>query len=147
ELPPLDLAAHNRLAALVADLVEAVVATPAGSPGLVAGVHDVAEGGLGVALAEMAVRSGVGLVAHGVATHAALFSEAPSRVVVCTRDPEALGLAADAAGVPWSVLGRAGGDRLVVGDLVDLSLAEVTAAWRGAIPGALRATEAGPGSR
>ena len=41
-------------------------------------------GGLGVALTEMAVRSGLGLHVAGMSDHHELFTEAPSRVVVCT---------------------------------------------------------------
>ncbi|MGH9075247.1 MAG: phosphoribosylformylglycinamidine synthase subunit PurL, partial [Acidimicrobiales bacterium] len=135
ELPPLDLAAHAGLCRLVAALVAAELATP--GPELVAGVHDVSEGGLGVTLAEMAVRSGIGLSVAGVAGHAGLFSEAPSRVVVCTPDPEGLRAAAGAAGVPWTELGTAGGDRIEVAGLVDLPLDQAVAAWRGAIPEAM----------
>ena len=73
-LPELDLAAHRA----VVDLVRGLVADD-----VVAGVHDVSDGGIGVTLAEMAVRSGVGFVVAGIDGHADLFSEAPSRVVVC----------------------------------------------------------------
>ena len=59
-LPRLDLAAHARLLALVADLVGRSVCD---------GVHDVSEGGLGVALAEMALASGVGFVVAGLQGH------------------------------------------------------------------------------
>ncbi len=75
--------AHGRLVDFVADLVAEGVA---GGDGLVAGIHDVSGGGLGVALAELAVRSGVGVQVSGVADHHELFTEAPSRVVVCTTD-------------------------------------------------------------
>ena len=52
--------------------------------GLVDGVHDVADGGLGVTLAEMAVQPGVGFDVGGIdGGHADLFAEAPSRAVVC----------------------------------------------------------------
>ena len=77
-------------------------------------IHDVSGGGLGVALAELAVRSGVGVQVAGVADHHELFTEAPSRVVVCTtRSHELLSRAAE-AGVGFRVLGTAGGDRIVV---------------------------------
>ncbi len=69
-LPPLDLAMHRALVELVVDLV---------GDGVVTGLHDVSDGGLGVALAELAVQSGTGLVARGIAGHAELFSESPSR--------------------------------------------------------------------
>jgi len=53
------------------------------SDDLVAGIHDVADGGLAAALAEMVFSSGVGFSVSGIAGHAELFSESPSRVVVC----------------------------------------------------------------
>jgi phosphoribosylformylglycinamidine synthase len=132
DLPPLDLKAHSDVAALVRGLVV---------DGVVGGVHDVASGGLGLALAEMAVGSGVGFRVEGVADHRGLFSEASSRVVLCVApDREADVLArAEAAGVPARSLGEAGGDRLVVEGLVDLDLAEATATWRNRLPDALDA--------
>ncbi len=77
-LPALDLAGHARLVDLVRALVGEGVG---GGDSLVAGVHDISGGGLGVALAELAVRSGTGLQVAGVADHHELFTEAPSRVV------------------------------------------------------------------
>src|SRR5439155_26602195 len=71
-LPPLDLGGHATLLALVTGLV---------ADGLLAGVHDVSDGGLGVALAEMAVHSVVGFRVTGVGGHGELFSEALSMVV------------------------------------------------------------------
>ncbi len=130
ELPVLDVAVHLATAALVRDLVDA---------GLLAGVHDVADGGLALAVAEMVVRSGVGAHLPGIEGHAALFSEAPSRVLVCVAPARMAELAARAAaaGVPVTPVGRAGGDRLVVDGLVDLDVVDATAAWRRAIPTAL----------
>jgi phosphoribosylformylglycinamidine synthase len=129
-LASLDLDLHKRLLELVAALV---------NEGLAAGVHDVSEGGLGVALAEMAVRSGVGARVVGPSTHVELFSESPSRVVVCALPDAAQEVfrRAGAAGVPASFLGGSGGDRLVVEGLVDVSVADARAAWQAAIPAAL----------
>jgi phosphoribosylformylglycinamidine synthase len=129
-LPALDVEAHTAVCALVRELV---------GEGVVAGVHDVSDGGLGLAVAEMAVRSGVGFRLAGVASHAGLFSEAPSRIVVCA-GPERiddLAARAAAAGVPITSLGEAGGDRLVVDGLVDMSLADAVSAWHRALPEAL----------
>jgi phosphoribosylformylglycinamidine synthase II len=133
-LPQLDLAGHRRLVDFVADTVGRGVA---GGDGLVAGVHDVSGGGLGVALAELSVRSGVGIQVGGVADHHELFTEAPSRVVVCTtRRAELISRAAE-AGVAFRVLGQTGGDRIVVEGLVDVGVAEAVADWRGRLPGLL----------
>ena len=136
-LPPLDLALHGRLVSWVGDLVGDGAGRVDGDHRLVAGIHDVSGGGIGVALAEMAVRSGVGFAVGGIADHGALFAEAPSRVVVCTDRPdELIARAADAQLGVW-VLGSAGGDRLVVDGLVDVSLDEATTAWRDRLPALL----------
>jgi phosphoribosylformylglycinamidine synthase subunit PurL len=129
-LPALDLEAHARLCALVRELVGAHQ---------VAGVHDVSDGGLGVALAEMAIASGVGFRVTGLGTHGALFSEAPSRVVLCVADGDVAALVERTAEARLSLgrLGRAGGDRLVVEGLVDLPLDQVNASWRDSLPGRL----------
>jgi phosphoribosylformylglycinamidine synthase len=128
--PPLDLAAHAAVAALVRDLV-------AGDR--IAGVHDAADG-LGVAIAEMAVRSSCGArVNVPKVDHAWCFAESASRVVVCARPGEGdeVAGAAEEAGVEVIRIGTAGGDRLTVEGLLDVALAEAVAAWRGLLPTAL----------
>jgi len=129
-LEPVDYERHRALLALVGRLV---------SDGMLAGVHDVSEGGLGVTLAEMAFAGDVGFRVTGVDGHAELFSEAPSRVVVCAmpEHEQAILDSAAAAGIPASVLGASGGDRLVVVGLVDLSLDEARSSWRSAVPEAV----------
>jgi phosphoribosylformylglycinamidine synthase II len=129
-LPALDLASHARLLEVVAGLV---------ASGVVAGAHDVADGGLAVALAEMAVASSLGFRVGGLAGPAELWSEAPSRVVVCTTTPAEVEARAAAAGVPAQTIGAAGGDRLVVDGLFDVGLVDAEAAYRGAIPAAVGA--------
>ena len=73
-LDPCDATAHLAVAGLVRSLVAA---------GLAQGVHDVAEGGLALALAEAAIVGGTGVRIDGVDGHAALFAEAPSCAVLC----------------------------------------------------------------
>ena len=133
-LPPLDLDGHGRLVGLVAALVAEAVA---GGGGLVDGIHDVSGGGLGVTLAELSVRSGVGLQVSGIGDHHELFTEAPSRVVVCTTERDELVSRAAEAGVGFRVLGTTGGDRIVVDGLVDLGVAEATESWRSRLPSLL----------
>jgi phosphoribosylformylglycinamidine synthase II len=128
-LPALDLPAHARLLALV----ERVVA----AEGVVTSVHDISGGGLALALAESALRSGVGCTVEGVPGLAELFSESSSRVVLgTTRSDEVLAMAA-AAGVPARVIGSTGGARITVTGLLDLAVADATGAWRAALPDAL----------
>jgi len=131
-LPTLDLAVHARVAELVRGLV---------ADGLLAGVHDVAAGGLGLTLAEMAVQSSLGFQAARIHDAAELFSESPSRVVACVRPDDlttVLGRC-EQAGVPTSRLGVAGGDRLSVKGLFDVALADAAGAWRDRLPDALGA--------
>jgi phosphoribosylformylglycinamidine synthase len=126
----LDLEAVDAAATAVRELVAA---------GLVQGAHDVSRGGVALALAEMAVRSGVGFTAARLADHRDLFSESSGRAVLCV-DPEQLRVVLDvleARGVPHSRLGVAGGDRMVVKDQLDLALDDATAAYRDRLPDAL----------
>ena len=134
--PAADLAAGARLHALVAELVTERV---------VAGVHDCSDGGLAVALTEMAIGGACGFTVEAAGSltaltpSAACFSESANRVVLAvdeTRVDEILGRAA-AAGVPAAVIGIAGGDRLVWTGAFDVALADAETAWRDALPAAL----------
>ena len=131
-LPPLDVGRHRAVCGLLRDLV---------AGGLLEGVHDVADGGLGLALAEMAVRSGVGfdVALPDPGGHGGLFHEGPSRALACVgRERVAVVMArADAAAVPVTVLGRAGGSRLRVAGLVDVDLGEAITRWRSSLPSAM----------
>jgi phosphoribosylformylglycinamidine synthase II len=121
-LPVLDTAMHEAVSTLVRQLV---------TGGLVAGAHDVAAGGLGLALAEMAVRSGLGVNVARVPDASELFSESPSRVVLCVA-PERLVTVenvCEVAGVPVARIGVAGGDRISVKGLLDIGLADAVEAW------------------
>jgi phosphoribosylformylglycinamidine synthase subunit PurL len=117
----------------VHELVRALV-----SGGLVDGVHDCSDGGLAVALAEMAIAGESGFdVSIGGALEC--FSESASRVV-CAVDPmlidEVLSRAGT-AGVPAAVVGEARGDRLIAAGAFEVALSDATGAWRNAIPNAL----------
>jgi phosphoribosylformylglycinamidine synthase II len=136
-LAPLDLVLHTDLVHLVRSLV---------ADGVVAAVHDVSDGGLGVCLAEMAVAAarrgatvGVDVPPLAVPDHAVLFAESPSRVVVCVSPANVSDVRARAAAadVPVADLGHARGDRIVIGSLVDIPVPAAVAAAEGAIPDAL----------
>jgi phosphoribosylformylglycinamidine (FGAM) synthase-like enzyme len=91
------------------DFVRALIAE-----GLVTAVHDVSDGGLLVALAEMAMASGIGaeLAAAPFAPQAFWFGEEQGRYVVTAPAAEAVIARANAAGVPLRSLGLTGGDAL-----------------------------------
>ena len=132
--PAIDLDLEKRVQRLVLD---------ANEQGLLTAAHDLADGGLAVALAECCLAGNVGLDAGaadlGERVDAALFGEAQSRFVVGVRDAEACdALAALAAesGVPVTVLGPAGGDRLWLGP-VDASVEALRGAYEGGLERAL----------
>jgi phosphoribosylformylglycinamidine synthase len=129
-VPGVDFAAHAAVCAFVASLVAAHVAG-ADDSSLVHAVHDVSGGGLAVALAEMAAAAGVGCTVDAIDEAAELFTELPSRFVVATSSPDDLSARAAALGVQTAVLGRAGGERVTLGQLLDLPVAALSEAHEG----------------
>ena len=131
-LPEPDWPAHRALVEFAAAMA---------SGGETNGVHDVSDGGLAVALAEMAVASGVGFrVDLGAApTPSGLFGEAPTRLLLSVEPGRAAGIALRAAdaGLEAVVLGVAGGDRLVIEHAFDVSVDEARQRWQTALPEAL----------
>jgi phosphoribosylformylglycinamidine synthase subunit PurL len=111
-------------------------------PDLLGGLHDVSDGGIAVCIAEMTIRSGVGAEVDSAAIRGRdeLFSEVPGRVVACTNRPEELLELARDAGVAATVVGRATGSRLVLGDLVNLAVEDLTGSWARSLPSALGET-------
>jgi phosphoribosylformylglycinamidine synthase len=130
--PAADLDAAARLHALVADLVRERA---------VAGVHDCSDGGLAVALAEMAIAGETGFAVE-IGDALACFSETASRVALSVAPDrgEAVLERAAAAGVPARVVGEAGGDELVAAGAFRVAVADATTAWRDAIPSIMGAT-------
>lgn len=102
--------------------------------GIVRSAHDCSEGGLAIALAESCLAGGVGATvdANGkLPAVAELFSESQGRAVV-TVAPEhfdALKTLAATHGTPCIRIGTVGGDRLRIGEIADVSLAEMREAY------------------
>ena len=135
--PPVDLEAERRNG----DFVRAQIAA-----GHVVACHDASDGGLLVAVAEMALAGDVGVhlgrLPAGIDEHAWWFGEDQARYVVAVADAAEFMLAADDAGVPVIRLGAAMGERITLADgsfveLVDLRAAHERffPAWMDAKPG------------
>jgi len=118
------------------------------SDGLIRSAHDCAEGGLAVTLAECCFDTGLGAdvdipevnaAATGFGDVAALFGESASRVVVSVAASQTVELQALAAtaGIPATIIGRVGGDRIRVAvarrGVLDEPLAEAERLWSSAI--------------
>jgi phosphoribosylformylglycinamidine synthase len=129
--PPVDLAAERRNG----DFVRARILA-----GGVRACHDVSDGGLLVALAEMALAGDVGATLEpppaGLPAHAFWFGEDQGRYVLAVEDGAALLAAAAAAGVPAARIGRAGGPggALVIPGGRSISLAGLREVHEGFLP-------------
>jgi len=112
--------------------------------GLLSSAHDCSRGGLAVALAGCCFPNGLGLDASGVAIEgrldAALFGEAPSRIVVSTGRAEELARLAEEHDVPLLRLGVVGGERLAIAGEIDALVADLEAAYEDGLPRALGAS-------
>jgi phosphoribosylformylglycinamidine synthase subunit PurL len=135
--PPVpDLPAEKR----AADLVRGMI-----SSGLVDTVHDLSGGGEAVALAEMALAGGTGFEYEGLEFESlrgdgilleTLFGEQGAGFLVSV--PEARWTALEDTlgryeegkpGIAYDVVGRTGGSRFKVGDLIDVSLSDLRGAY------------------
>ncbi|HZC04595.1 MAG TPA: phosphoribosylformylglycinamidine synthase subunit PurL [Ktedonobacterales bacterium] len=125
--------------------------------GLICSAHDCSDGGLAVALAECAIWSGLGLCgaetplpglaagdADALATLAALYGEAPSRIVVSVapEDYEALAALAAEYETPVARLGVVGGERLTFTSALDVVIDDLRVTWRDGLRVALGADDA-----
>jgi phosphoribosylformylglycinamidine synthase subunit PurL len=105
--------------------------------GAVRTVHDLSDGGLVVAAAEMALASGLGLTLDATSrahAHVLLFCEDQARYLLATNEPEAVIAAALGAGVNVAPVGLAGGDCFGSGGLFSIPLSELRAAHEGWMP-------------
>ena len=132
-VPPVaELEGARRLHELVSALVRERV---------VGGVHDCSDGGVAVALAEMAFAGQTGFRVE-LGDAGACFSESASRVLLSVAPDrvEIVRARAEGARVPVGELGDAGGDALVSEGAFAVPLAVAESRWRDAIPTRMAAT-------
>ncbi len=118
-LPDVDVQALREAHAAVREAVRA---------GTVTSAHDIAEGGIGVALAECCIAGEIG-ARVSVPEGLELFGEAPGRGFVLSGPREAL----SAAG--FTVIGEVGGDDLEIMGALKLAVSELTAVHGQAVSG------------
>ncbi|MCZ6589723.1 MAG: phosphoribosylformylglycinamidine synthase subunit PurL [Alphaproteobacteria bacterium] len=123
--PPVDLASERKNGDLVRHLI---------ADGVLTACHDVSDGGLAVALAEMAMASEIGTdigatinVSTDIPTHSWLFGEDQGRYVVTTAAPEAVVDAAATAGVAAHAIGVTTVSTLTLPGARPISVAEIRA--------------------
>ena len=133
--PPVDLARERR----IGDMIRALILS-----GDLRTVHDLSDGGLVAAAAEMALASNVGLALNvqcDVPDHAAFFGEDQGRYLLALSHDQldVLDAAAEAAGVDYTIVGQAGGDEVsfsgAEGFITAVDLEELRTRHEGWLPG------------
>ncbi|MEE8270388.1 MAG: phosphoribosylformylglycinamidine synthase subunit PurL, partial [Alphaproteobacteria bacterium] len=126
--PPVDLGAERRNGDYVRRLI---------GDGRVTACHDVSDGGLYVAVAEMAMAGGLGAdltVPPDADLAGWLFGEDQGRYVVTAADPEPVLSRAGQAGVAVAAVGRTGGDSLTLNRQNAISVAGMRQTNEGWLP-------------
>jgi phosphoribosylformylglycinamidine synthase subunit PurL len=127
--PSVDLPTERKNGDFVRSLIEA---------GRVTTCHDVSGGGLGVAVAEMSMASGIGasidIPDGGPALHGWLFGEDQARYIIATDEAEAVLAEASKAGVWAEKIGQTGGKQLTVGAQATISVEDLAAGHQNWLP-------------
>ena len=134
--PVIDLAGERRTGELCADLI---------AEGIVGCAHDVADGGLAVAVTEMCFAADIGAdlaIDAGARADVALFGESGCRILVAVAPAQAATVRerAAAAGVACRLLGSSGGSTLRIRDhkdgavFVDVALGRLRSGWEATLP-------------
>jgi phosphoribosylformylglycinamidine synthase II len=129
--PPVDLLQERRHGEFVRALIGA---------GLISACHDVSDGGLLVALAEMAMASGMGItvdaLSRDVPAHGFWFGEDQGRYVISVRtaDMDAVVTRAAGAGIELTRLGATGGAALTVPDEEPILVKDLAQAFESWLP-------------
>ena len=115
--PPVDLAAERRNGDFVRSAILA---------GHIQACHDLSDGGLLVALTEMALAGNTGITLlpapNSLPPHAWWFGEDQARYILAVANPAPILDAARAAAIPTTPLGKSGGDKLTLPDGATISL-------------------------
>ncbi len=124
--PQVDLVAER----VIGDLVRAQI-----QKDVISACHDISDGGLLVACAEMALASMIGIVFadldNRTPAHAYLFGEEQGRYLVTCKDPGSFLLSLKEVGVPVKIIGQTGGNTIDIGgeSISLLELKEVHESW------------------
>jgi phosphoribosylformylglycinamidine synthase II len=129
--PPVDLALERRNGEFVRALI---------GEGLATAVHDVSDGGLLVAIAEMAMASGIGARLYGepmgMPAHAFWFGEDQARYVITAkpRDADAIVARCKAADIPVRRIGSTAGNTLTLPGQRPILLTALSERFEGFLP-------------
>ena len=128
--PSVSLPVERKHGEFVRDLIDAR---------LISSCHDVSDGGLLSAVAEMAMAKGMGVAIEHEGSAAFWFGEDQGRYVVATKKADAVIEKAKAAGVPVTLLGQTGGSDVSLKGVGGMSVAELKKAHEEWLPGYMSA--------
>ena len=114
--PPVDLAAEAKHGGIVRDAID---------QGLVTAAHDISDGGLLVALAEMAIADGIGAEIEAEGDAGFWFGEDQARYVLAVPADKTAAFEALADDATITKLGKTGAGQLTIGGGVSISVAEL----------------------
>ena len=125
--PRVDLAAERKNGEFVLSMNEFITAA-----------HDIADGGLLITLAEMAIVGGIGADINKLPTdlplHATLFAEDQARYVVTTKFPQTILNKAEEAGIKAVKIGKVKGTKLHVDGKINIEVSELKTAHEKFLP-------------
>ena len=130
--PPVDLVAERRNGDFVRGLIR---------DGAVTTVHDLSDGGLAMAAADMALASGVGLSLQvsADAMTSLLLGEDQARYLIGTSDPGSVVSKAQSSGVPARIIGHAGGNSFSVSGAFSIPIETLRRAYEAWMPAYMEA--------
>ncbi|MTI09709.1 phosphoribosylformylglycinamidine synthase subunit PurL [Curvivirga aplysinae] len=107
--------------------------------GLVTASHDLSDGGLACAAADMAISGKMGAklvqpASSDVPAHAYFFGEDQARYLISTKNAAVIIEKAQESGIPAEIIGKTGGSDLKLGEGDAISLAELREAFEGWMP-------------
>ena len=113
--------------------------------GLISSAHDCSDGGLAVALAESCIQGSIGFSGKFLGINrwdVSLFGETESRIILSlSRDRlSLLQNICEESALSYSVIGTVGGERFVIDEAIDLSLATLAETWENGLDYAVGAT-------
>ncbi len=128
--PPVDLDQELANGNFLRDLIH---------DGLVTASHDLSDGGLACAAADMAISGRMGLelsqpASADIAAHAYFFGEDQARYLISTKNADEIIAKAKESGISVEIVGKTGGNDLKLGSNDAISLTELRDAFEGWMP-------------
>lgn len=108
--------------------------------GLIKSAHDCSEGGLAVCIAESCIRGSIGAridIKDNIRADAFLFGESQSRIIITFDKNKQKDIEKILQNIPYKIIGSTGGRNLIINNLIDISIEEISEIYKSALLGAM----------